>query len=615
MTLQIFTARIGCRDADVLDVTRAGAEKRPGPGSAFAPSRALLNPYIARRRAGRLTAADWQEYSERYREEMRQSYRANRAAWDALLARDRVVLACYCVAIPEIQCHRVLLARILEQLGAVYGGELAAKVGRAQLLAGPADTGQVDYAPPVPVEVGQIPGLRTTPWDHQRRAIAFAAPRRGTLLAIHMGGGKTLVSIALAHLWSARRVLVTCPLAVVGVWPREFERHSTEPWTVARLDRGSIVERTARAAATLSEGAERTAIVCNHEISWREPFRSWALRQRWDLLIVDECHRGRAAGGVLSRFLHTLSRQVPRRLGLSGTPLPRGPLNAYGQARFIDPTVFGTRYADFREQFAITDPQFPSKVLRYQNLDEFEAKLATFCIRIPQAECIELPPEQNIERRCQLEPRARKIYDALEADFVAELETGEITAANAMVSLLRLEQLVGGAVRTDAGVIEVVSTAKRALLEDTLEDLPIAEPIIVFARFVADLDVILDVGKKSGRRVAELSGRCKDGLTAEATMRPDVDLLACQLQAGGVGVDLTRSATAIYYSRGWSGELIWQSRARLHRPGQTRKTTFIDLVAEDTIDAVAVRALAAREDMINGVLLRMTEHQRARGVA
>lgn len=52
---------------------------------------------------------------------MRSSYRANRAAWDALLQRERVTLCCYCT--DPARCHRVVLARILVRLGATYEGE------------------------------------------------------------------------------------------------------------------------------------------------------------------------------------------------------------------------------------------------------------------------------------------------------------------------------------------------------------------------------------------------------------------------------------------------------------------------------------------------------------
>lgn len=122
MSLVVHTARFSSRDPDRLDTTRMGtwlarkAGKCPGIGEAFAPSWALL-------KAAKSGALKFGEYELRYLSEMRDSYRVNRAAWDAVLSRDRVVLVCYCRDPDE--CHRGLLADILAKLGATYAGEIA----------------------------------------------------------------------------------------------------------------------------------------------------------------------------------------------------------------------------------------------------------------------------------------------------------------------------------------------------------------------------------------------------------------------------------------------------------------------------------------------------------
>ena len=132
--LAVYTARIGTRDPDRFDVTRRSA----GPeGLPFAPSWDILRPALdARRQAeqlragGHLAGADaveaaaWATYEPLYREEMRASYRKVRPAWDALLARRRAVLCCYCV--DPAHCHRRLLAAILVTLGAEDRGEVGA---------------------------------------------------------------------------------------------------------------------------------------------------------------------------------------------------------------------------------------------------------------------------------------------------------------------------------------------------------------------------------------------------------------------------------------------------------------------------------------------------------
>jgi uncharacterized protein YeaO (DUF488 family) len=122
VTLTIYTARISYGGADRLDVTARGYTPETKP---FAPTWALLRPYLDKRKAGVLTESDWDEYAARYTREMRHTYSACREAWDALLARDVATLCCYCTH--PTQCHRYVLARILVKLGAAYAGEREAK--------------------------------------------------------------------------------------------------------------------------------------------------------------------------------------------------------------------------------------------------------------------------------------------------------------------------------------------------------------------------------------------------------------------------------------------------------------------------------------------------------
>lgn len=145
MTLRVYTARVSYAGADRLDVTRLTAEKHRHstgemhPGEPFAPSRAILNPALdlmnnaaalatyeprgsdAAKAAAIFRRSAWALYAEAYRGEMRESYRANRSAWDALLARESATLVCYCV--DPGQCHRTLLANFLAKLGATPHGE------------------------------------------------------------------------------------------------------------------------------------------------------------------------------------------------------------------------------------------------------------------------------------------------------------------------------------------------------------------------------------------------------------------------------------------------------------------------------------------------------------
>jgi SNF2 family DNA or RNA helicase len=47
----------------------------------------------------------------------------------------------------------------------------------------------------------------------------------------------------------------------------------------------------------------------------------------------------------------------------------------------------------------------------------------------------------------------------------------------------------------------------------------------------------------------------------------------------------------IYYSNGYDLEKRTQSEARINSAGQTRKMTYIDIIAEGTVDEKIVKAL------------------------
>lgn len=117
VALIIWTARISTKDPDAFDVTRKTGNK------AFAPSWEILGPMLDLKRIGKTaTSEQWKDYARGYFEEMRASRRSNPSLWRALLARSRVVLTCYCTN--PARCHRTLLGRFLEKLGATFEGEL-----------------------------------------------------------------------------------------------------------------------------------------------------------------------------------------------------------------------------------------------------------------------------------------------------------------------------------------------------------------------------------------------------------------------------------------------------------------------------------------------------------
>ena len=65
---------------------------------------------------------------------------------------------------------------------------------------------------------------------------------------------------------------------------------------------------------------------------------------------------------------------------------------------------------------------------------------------------------------------------------------------------------------------------------------------------------------------------------------------------GGYGITLTAANTVVYYSNGYDLEKRLQSEDRAHRIGQKKSVTYIDIIAEKTVDQKIVKAL---KDKIN----------------
>lgn len=484
-----------------------------------------------------------------------------------------------------------------------------------------APTSLIGLDTPIPLE-------KTTAWRHQRGAFWFSFKREAVLLDMKMGTGKSKVVCDLMANKCLTRVLIICPKSVLDVWPNQIARHAYIDYEVLKLNEGSVadkVELADRMIQWCDATGKRLVILINYESAWRAPFgplrnarneitdRGFALKRQWDAVILDESHRIKAPAGKASRFCRLLRTHAAIRMCLSGTPMPHSPLDIWAQFQFLDNRILGDSFPKFRTRIAKMGGYEQKQVLQWINQPWLASQLSSITYSV-DSEVLDLPPAHHITRMCKLSPKARATYKEIEKEFYAELDayvSGEAqgdertTISNVLVKLLRCQQVTSGYVRDDLRRDIRVDTSKEELLEDILED--ISDPVVVFARFQHDLDVIHAVAKRLGKRCKELSGRAKE-LGPNATYPPDCDVLAVQIQSGGVGIDLTGASYGIYYSLDRSLGNYDQSLARLNRPlpdGSSKQVTFYHLLASDTIDGTIYRALDERRDVVESLSARM----------
>lgn len=463
------------------------------------------------------------------------------------------------------------------------------------------------------------PISNTAPWHHQ--VVCYNMAREllgldekdtcggGVMLALDMGCGKSRCAVDLICNYpdKFKKVLIVCPVSVIDVWAGnniisgQFDRHATEDQRHNLLIhpvKGVSVEKKTKAAemARFQALNAKKQFICviNYESAWREPFAKWAHDVGFDLIVLDESHRIKTPSGKASKFFASLAKTTKYRLALTGTPCPHAPLDIYGQYRFLDPGVFGTSFTKFRSNFAVMGGFQGHQVLSYRNTEMLHNKMFLLAHRVMSKDVFDLPPFQSEIRTCTLSKDERDLYNQMNENFCAEIKNNLVTASNALVKLLRLQEITSGYLDK-----QHIGDSKRKLLADVLEDFDVKEPIIIFARFTNDLKVVKEIAESQGRTYGELSGHCND---LAAWQNGEKDILGVQIKSGREGVDFTRARYSIYYSLGFSLGDYEQSIKRLDRPGQSRSGMYIHLLAEDTIDFKVMDALKKKQEIVESVL-------------
>ena len=155
--------------------------------------------------------------------------------------------------------------------------------------------------------------IKAAPYDHQKKAFAFACDKfgvfderlksRGTALLMEMGTGKTIVSIAVAgcmyQYGKVNRVLVVAPLSILGVWEEEFEKFADFPYSLTIL-KGTSAKKKEQLTRLPDEGLQ--IVVVNYESAWR--LEKELLAYNAGLVIADEAHKLKENRTSQSKGMH-----------------------------------------------------------------------------------------------------------------------------------------------------------------------------------------------------------------------------------------------------------------------------------------------------------------------
>ena len=330
------------------------------------------------------------------------------------------------------------------------------------------------------------------------------------------------------------------------------------------------------------------------------------------LIAVDESTTIKNPSAKRTKNILKLASLSKYRRILTGSPVTKSPLDLYTQCLFLDEYLLDhSSYYTFRTRYAVMrTANFNGRsvqiVVGYRHLDELAEKLKSFSYRVLKDECLDLPDKTFMKRIIQLTPDQKKLYTQMKQMALAEMNGKMITTSTVLTQLMRMQQITCGYFKADDGTTQEINNNRIGELTDLLDE--IEGKTVIWAHWQNDVKhIIKAVVKEYGE------GCCVDyyGLTPQNERQdninkfqndPKVRFFIGTPATGGYGITLTAASNMIYYSNGYDLEKRQQSEARIDRIGQKKPMTYIDILAEDTVDERIVKALRKKVNIATQIM-------------
>jgi SNF2 family DNA or RNA helicase len=171
---------------------------------------------------------------------------------------------------------------------------------------------------------------------------------------------------------------------------------------------------------------------------------------------------------------------------------------------------------------------------------------------------------------------------------------------------MRLHQITCGHFTADDGSTQLIDNNRIKELMNILEETE--GKAIIWANYQKDITTIIKsiVEEYGPGSVVDYYGLTPQDERQDNIRKFQNDeecrFLVGTPQTGGYGITLTQANTVIYYSNGYDLEKRLQSEDRAHRIGQNKNVTYIDIIAEDTVDEKIQKSLRKKINIASEVM-------------
>lgn len=440
------------------------------------------------------------------------------------------------------------------------------------------------------------------PLDHQVTTVDFLVSNPRAFCLNDMGTMKTLSTLwAFDYLRKqgvVHRALVLGPLsALERAWGDEIFRNFPDMTF-------GVLHGTRERRHKLLEHPFDVYIINHDGIKQGETLDLICKRSDIDIVIIDEIAEYRNAQTDRFKALKRIVKTRKWVWGLTGTPIPNAPTDAYAQCQLINPSSVPPYYSHFRDM--VMKPITKFKWGAREGALHIVQQAMQPAIRFRRSECIDLPPTTYATRTAELTPEQKKLYKEMVNKAKTEFEGGQITAANEAVKVGKLIQICCGVAYGKPDDVVIPSKPRIDLVKEIISEA--GAKVIVFVPLTGALEhVAAELRKEYTVEIVhgETSKHERDRIFAAFQKEKDPHVLVANPGTMSHSLTLTAANTIIWFAPITSNGTYEQANARVPRPGQKLNTLIVHIEGSP-IERMMYERLQKRGKM-QGVLLEMLE--------
>tara|TARA_R100000664_G_C2754352_1_gene141959 strand:- start:1391 stop:2818 length:1428 start_codon:yes stop_codon:yes gene_type:complete len=463
--------------------------------------------------------------------------------------------------------------------------------------------------------------FKTKPFEHQLKALEMSWDKKVFAYFMEMGTGKSKVLIDnISMLYDKGKIngaLIIAPKGVYKNWyTQEIPNHMADHIEKTVVLWESSKNKEAEYKKLFESSDNLQILIMNVEALSTKKGKTFAwkfLNCHTSMMAVDEATTIKNPGAQRTKNIIELGENVKYKRILTGSPVTKSPLDLFTQCYFLDPWLldqqsyyaFRVRYAKMRS-INVSGRQVQI-VVGYRNLGELTEKIKNFSYRCLKDDCLDLPSKTYMKRIIELTDEQKKLYKQMKEKALAVLNGKMVTSMTVITQMMRLHQITCGHFKSDDGDVQKVKSKRLDELLNVLDE--VEGKAIIWAHYRHDIESIVEeVKKKHGDdSILTYYGDTSTEDRQKAIekiqdLSSPVRFLVGTPQTGGYGITLTAASTMIYYSNGYDLEKRQQSEARIDRIGQNKPMTYIDIIAEETIDEKIVEALRRKINLATEIM-------------